>query len=166
MIVFLALVSSGCEDPPPAPFDTTGTYFGTWSGRSDEADVAEQQTVLACPLTITLTQDTSLPYPQDHAVKGTVDVDYSCLELPEWVDEIPPGQAQVSGLLADDGTLTLVSGGCGPGLCLVLALSGPAVDSDSDRAMDEYSGSWSFTILLAGVRPFGVNGEFQVAYTQ
>ena len=164
-ILLLALGLTGCPEPVPAPFDTTGMYFGTWNGQSNEENVAEQQTVLACPLTITLEQDVSLDYPANHAVKGTVEVDYSCLELPDWIDEIPPSQAQVSGLLADDGTLTLLSGGCGPGLCLVMTLSGTGVDSDSDGAMDEYGGTWSFTILLAGIRPFGVKGDFHVAAT-
>jgi hypothetical protein len=146
-----------------APFDTTGTYAGTWSGHTNEAKVEKQQTVAACPLTVTLEQDVSLAYPADHGVKGTVHVDYSCLVLPEWVGEIPPSDVQVAGVLADDGTLTLLSGGCGTGMCVVMALSGQGVDADSDGAMDEYGGAWSFTILLAGVQPFGVSGEFQVA---
>ena len=63
---------AGCPPPPPSPFDTTGAYAGTWQGRSNEAEVAEQQEVVACPLTMTLTQDVSLAWPQDHGVTGTV----------------------------------------------------------------------------------------------
>ena len=145
---------------PKPPFDTTGIYAGTWQGATNEE---KQQIVLACPLTITLEQDLTANYPNDHGVKGTVDVDYSCLELPEWLGEIPANTVQVTGLLEDNGKLTLLSGGCGPGVCLVMALAGEGVDVDADGAMDTYGGSWSFTILLAGVQPFGVTGTFDVA---
>lgn len=162
ILVLTGLVIMGCPEPPQPPFDTTGQYAGSWSGHTDEAEAKDEQIVVACPLTMTLQQDAGTTYPANHGVKGTVDIDYSCLVLPEWVGEIPPSTVQVGGLLADDGTLTLLSGGCGTGLCLVLAIAGQGADSDSDGSMDEYGGAWSFTILLAGVQPFGVSGEFEV----
>ena len=124
----------------------------------------KQQEILACPLTVTLTQDMTATYPKDHAVQGTVEIDYSCLEeqLPAWVEEIPPNIIQVSGIVADDGKMALFSGGCGTGMCVVLSLGGEGTDIDADVAMDTYSGSWSFVILLAGVPPFGVSGTFEV----
>jgi hypothetical protein len=68
--------------------------------------------------------------------------------------------------LGDDGKMTLLSGGCGTGVCLVLALAGQGVDADSDGRMDTFSGSWSFVILLAGVEPFGTTGEFELNAAQ
>jgi hypothetical protein len=162
------LTITGCPPPggwPLPPFGTTGVYEGTWQGRTTDQDPAKQVDILACPLTIDLTQDTTLPYPQDHGVAGTVTIDYSCLEsvLPLWVEETPPPtEVNVTGLLADDGKLALVSGGCGPGVCLILTLGGEGLDSDEDGAMDHYAGAWSFIILLAGVEPFGVSGTFEV----
>ena len=147
---------------PEPPFDTTGTYIGTWSGQTNEPEKA-QQTVAACPLTMTLVQDLTADYPADHGVSGTVEIDFSCIELPEWAEPIPPNTVNVTGLLQDDGKLTLLSGGCTTALCLVLALDGQGVDVDGDGAMDVYEGDWSFTILLAGVQPFGVAGTFEVA---
>jgi hypothetical protein len=44
----------------------------------------------------------------------------------------------------------------------VLSLDGQGTDDDDDGLMDTYSGTWGFTILLAGVQPFGVNGTFEV----
>ena len=159
----VALLICGCPAQVPPPFDTTGAYVGTWSGQTNEGQGQKQQEVAACPLTITLEQDVNTTYPANHGVKGTVVIDYSCVELPEWVTtEIPPSTVQVGGLLADDGKLTLMSGGCGTGLCLVLVLAGQGVDGDADGVMDTYSGSWSFVILLAGVQPFGVSGLFEV----
>jgi hypothetical protein len=112
-------------------------------------------------LTITLQQDLDANYPGDHAVTGTAKIDYSCVELPKWVtDALPASTVNVTGLLADDGKLTLLSGGCGTGICLVLALSGEGADTDADGRMDAYSGGWSFTILLAGFQPFGITGTF------
>ena len=167
-VLFVALVGvlsigqSQCQiEWPPPPFDTTGTYEGTWEGST--ADAEKAQVIEACALTMTLQQDVTASYPTDHGVSGSVVVDYSCLDLPEWVGEIPPNTVNVSGILADDGKLTLLSGGCGTGLCVVLALAGEGEDSDSDGAMDAYSGAWSYTILLAGVQPFGVAGTFEVA---
>jgi hypothetical protein len=143
---------------PLPPFDATGDYAGIWRGRSDD----QMQIVEACPLSITLAQDTSLNWPEDHAVKGQVVIDYSCIELPEWVQPIPPSVVDVGGLLGDDGHLVLLSGGCGTGLCVVLALDGEGEDEDADGLMDRYEGEWSFVILLAGVEPFGVAGFFDV----
>jgi len=163
-VTFLAVGLCGCPNEwPPPPFDTTGTYQGTWQGKTNEADKAEVQVIEGCPLTLTLEQDVSANYPADHGVKGTAVIDYSCLLLPEWVGEIPPATVNMTGLLADDGKMTLLSGGCGTGLCLVLTLAGEGADVDADGAMDTYNGAWAFTILLAGVQPFGVTGTFEVA---
>lgn len=158
-ITILSLVLVGCPEPPLPPFDATGTYTGEWWGTSED----QTQEIVACPLTMTLEQDLALPYPGDHGVRGTVTVDYSCIELPEWVGEIPAAEVQVSGLLADNLDLALASGGCGTGLCVVLVLAGQAADTNDDGFMDTYAGDWSYTILLAGVQPFGVSGGFSVA---
>jgi len=153
-----------CQPPPP-PFDVTGTYDGTWQGQEvppPEEKVEELQVVVACPLSMTLTQSAQ-PNLLGYPVNGTVEVDYSCLELPEWVGEIPPSTTNVTGVLAADGKLTLASGGCGTGLCVLLTLAGLGVDADEDEAMDTYSGAWSFLILPAGIQVFGVAGTFEVA---
>lgn len=155
----LAVFGTGCPDQfPKPPFDTTGTYLGSWNGNSTD----QAQQVLGCPLTLTLTQDVAANYPGDHGVTGTAVIDYSCIELPDWVDAPPPSTVNVSGLLEDNGKLTLLSGGCGTGLCLVLSLSGQGEDGDEDGYMDSYTGNWGFAILLAGVQPFGFTGTFAV----
>jgi hypothetical protein len=160
----LAVALCGCPTEwPLPPFDTTGSYEGLWQGQTNEADKAEVQVIEGCPLSLTLEQDLTASYPGDHGVKGTAIVDYSCLVLPAWVGEIPPNTVEVTGILADTGELVLASGGCGPGVCLVLVLAGEGADTDADGAMDTYGGAWSFTILLAGVQPFGVTGTFEVA---
>jgi len=159
LLSLAVLALPGCPPSwPEPPFDTTGTYTGTWSGQPSEGEEVNE-----CPLTITLTQNLNANYPGDHAVSGTVVVDYSCFELPEWVGTPPPSTVNVGGLLGDDGTLTLLSGGCGTGLCVVLALSGTGVDADGDGDMDSYSGTWSYSLLLAGVQPLTVTGTFEVA---
>jgi len=167
-IVMLAamacVMGQGCLPDWPAPVvDTTGIYEGTWQGSTNEnTPVEDQQEVLACPLTITLTQDLTAAYPGDHVVTGTVVVNYSCMQLPEGLS-LPESVVEVTGLLGDDGVLTLLSGGCGTGACLGLGLSGQVVDEDGDGAMDGYSGEWGLAILLAGIEAFGVDGTFQVA---
>jgi hypothetical protein len=158
---------SGCPPPegwPKPPYDATGTYAGTWQGRTSDAKADAVQEIPVCPLTITLTQDLALPYPQDHGVKGTVNIDYSCLQdvLPEDIEQLPDSNVIVSGLLGDDGNLVLLSAACGTGACAVLTLAGAGEDADADGRMDTYSGQWSFIILLAGVQPFGVSGTFSV----
>ena len=156
LVVLLNIAQTECPQPP---FDASGDYEGQWWGQSNDMT----QEVVACPLTMHLEQDLTAKYPKDHEVRGVVTVDYSCLELPEWVGEIPPSEVNVVGLLEDDNKLSLVSGGCGTGLCVVLALAGQGEDTNSDGLMDAYSGSWSFTIMLAGVQPFGVTGGYSVA---
>jgi len=150
---------AGCPPPPPAPFDTTGTYAGEWWGTTED----QAQEIVACPLTVELTQDVTLSYPGDHVVTGLVTVDYSCLELPEWAGEMPPATEEVAGILGDDGTLTLATGGCGTALCVSLVLTGQAADVYGDGFMDTYAGDWRYRILLAGVPPFGVDGGFDLA---
>lgn len=154
------VLATGCPAQfPKPPFDTTGAYVGTWSGSSTD----QNQQIAGCPLSLTLTQDVNANYPGDHGVTGTVVIDYACIQLPETVDGPLPTTVNVSGLLEDNGKLTLLSGGCGTAICIVLSLSGPGVDSDGDGYMDSYTGAWAFTILLAGVQPFGINGAFDVA---
>ncbi len=156
-----SVLAAGCPPPPPVLFDTTGAYAGTWQGNTNEPE-GEQQEVPACPLTITLEQDITKPFPQDRSVKGTVEINYECIELPEWIEELPNNTIQVSGILGDEGGLALFSGGCTTALCLVVTLAGAGEDLDADGFMDSYSGDWSFIILLAGVQPFGVAGTFEV----
>ena len=157
----VALAGAGCPGTfPPPPFNATGTYVGTWRGKSNEDS---PQHVRKCPVEIVLTQDTSQAYPQDHVVNGTVTVDYSCIELPEWVQTPPPSVLNVSGVLQDNGNLTLITGGCTTAMCAVLTLTGVGVDADTNGVMDSYSGSWSFTILLAGVEPFSFTGKFEAS---
>lgn len=161
VVSLFALGQTQCPEWPKPPFDTTGLYDGTWSGVTTTETT--MQNVEACPLKIHLEQDLTANYPGDHAVKGWIEIDYSCLELPAWVDETPPpSRVDINGLLTDDGKLTLLSGGCGTGLCLVLTLAGEGAIADGDETMDTYTGVWSFFILLAGVQPFGVSGVFDV----
>ncbi len=163
VVAALTLGQAQCPQGPPPPFDATGLYIGTWSGQTTATEKQSEQIVTACPLTMTLVQNVNAPYPANHGVSGTVEIDYSCLTLPEWVQQTPPPSiANVSGLLTDEGTLTLFSGGCGPGVCVVLTLAGEGTVADADGMMDAYSGAWSFIILLAGVQPFGVSGTFEV----
>jgi len=163
VLAFLTLGQSQCpNEPPPPPFDATGTYAGEWWGNTENED----QEIVACPLTITLQQDVTANYPADHGVQGTVVVNYSCIELPDWVDEIPDSEINVTGLLENHGKLSLFSGGCGTGICAGVVLSGFGEDTDGDGMMDAYSGDWSFTILLAGVNPFGVTGGFDLATSE
>ncbi|GMW01864.1 MAG: hypothetical protein AMXMBFR84_30010 [Candidatus Hydrogenedentota bacterium] len=147
---------------PKAPFDATGAFSGTWSGSSTDS----AQTVQSCALEMALTQDVNASYPQDHTVTGQVTIDYSCIQLPAWAQSQPqPSVVQVSGIMGDDGSFTLLSGGCGTGMCVALVLTGVGVDADSDGKMDTYAGNWSYRILLAGVEPFGFDGTFEVAAT-
>jgi hypothetical protein len=151
LAVAVALLAAGCPGQfPKPPFDATGTYLGSWNGNSTD----QAQQVIGCPLTLTLTQDVAANYPGDHGD--------SCIELPECADKPLPSLVNVSGLLADDGKLTLLSGGCGTALCVVLSLTGQGEDGDEDGYMDSYAGTWAFTILLAGVQPFGFTGTFGV----
>ncbi len=159
LVVAVTLGTLGCPEPPVPPFDATGQYIGTWRGTTTD----QAQTVAACLLTMVLEQDLTKPYPGSHGVQGTVTVDYSCLELPSWVEKPPPSEVEVGGILADDGNLVLATGGCGPGLCIVLLLAGQGVDSNGDGRLDTYTGDWAYTILLAGVQPFGVTGGFEVS---
>ncbi len=160
LAVALGLIAAGCPGGfPKPPFDTTGTYSGVWNGTSTD----QAQQVVGCPLTLTLAQDLTASYPGDHGVSGSAEIDYSCIELPDWADEPLPTIVDIGGLLEDNGKLTLLTGGCGTGACVVLSLAGHGEDVDGDGTMDTYSGTWAFTILLAGVQPFGVNGTFEVA---
>ena len=160
-VATLVVICAGCPGTfPPPPYDTTGTYTGAWRGKSNEDT---PQRVKDCPLEIALMQDVAADFPNDHVVNGTVTIDYSCIELPEWVTTPPPSVINVGGALQDNGTLTLISGGCTTALCVVMTLSGAGVDTDSDGHLDAYSGSWAYTILLAGVEPFGFTGKFAVA---
>lgn len=157
----LLVLASGCPpNQPKPPFNATGRYTGVWSGTSNET---EPQHVENCPLTLKLRHDPAANWPADHTVTGKAIIDYSCINLPDWVEQPAPSRIQVSGLIDNDGRLTLVSGGCTTALCVVLTLTGQCTDNDGDGYADTYSGTWAFRILLAGVEPFGLDGVFDVA---
>ena len=161
----LFVVLTGCPPEggfPVPPFDTSGAYSGSWSGASSD----QAQTVSECPLELALTQNLSLGFPGDHGVQGVATVDYTCIELPEWAQGEPqPSTVEVGGVLEDNGRLTLLSGACGTGFCIVLNLAGQGEDTDGDGLMDTYAGDWSYQILLAGVEPFGFEGTFTLDVT-
>lgn len=164
MAVVFAIAMTGCPGTfPPPPYDATGTYTGTWKGKSNEDN---PQRVKECPLQIVLTHNPAADFPEDHLVQGIVTIDYSCIEFPEWAETPPSSVVEVGGVLQDNGTLSLISGGCTTALCVVLTLTGAGVDEDGDGLLDSYSGAWAYTILLAGVEPFGFTGKFQVSVAE
>lgn len=159
------MILAGCppvEDAPRPPFDATGDYAGTWTG-STTTNATKQQDVAACPVEISLTQNVAAPWPQRFAVSGTASIDYSCIELPEWIETPPPSTVQVGGVMDEQGKVGLLTGACGTGLCVVLGLDGPGIDEDGDGFMDSFSGEWQYSLLLAGFTPFTIRGSFQAA---
>lgn len=154
-LILLAIIATGLCTSCTAPYDATGTYTGQWSF----VDNATQD-IINCPLTMTLTQ-----FPSDNAtVRGTVHVDYECLtEVSAWPEAIPapePADVAVVGGIDPMGKLTLASGGCGPGACVILALSGPGISEN--EVMVSYSGDWGFAISFAFLGTLGGAGDFQV----
>lgn len=158
-VVLAALLLPGCPPGqlPVPPFDASGTFAGTWSGTPNGS---AKQAVAECPLTLTLTQNLAAPWPQSFGVSGTALVDYSCFDLPEWIETPPASLVNVAGVLDAEGNLTLLSGACGTGACVVLSLAGTGTDADNDGRMESYDGAWAYTLLLAGVEPFGFTGTY------
>lgn len=159
VVAIVAVLAAGCPPPPKPPFSAEGEYAGAWNGTSSD----NTQVVSDCALSMSLTQNVNASFPTDHVVNGTVTIDYSCITLPEWVEDPVPSVLNVTGYLQDNGNLTLLTGGCTTALCVVLSLNGTADDTDSDGFADTYSGTWNYTILLAGVEPFGFTGTSSVA---
>lgn len=168
-IMTFAAVSLGLQGCPPgqgpeAPVDVTGVYEGVWSGvtnGSNNPDV-KQETVDQCPISFELTQDTSRGFPANLGVNGKVTIDLSCVELPE---RIPPPESEtvnVVGAVDENGRLTLASGGCGIGLCVTLVLQGDTEDLNDDGLADRIAGEWTYSLLLPGVLPYTIAGEFAV----
>ncbi len=155
----LTLGQTQCPQWPKPPFDTTGLYKGTWQGIPNDAGSVQQ---VQCPLTLHLDQTLTAAYPGDHAVKGWVEIDYSCIEVPDRIAELPASKVNISGLLTDDGRLSLFSGGCGTGACAILMMAGQGGTTNTDAYMDTFTGNWSLILLLAGVEPFGISGTFDV----
>lgn len=165
------MVTAGCERVE-SPFDTTGDYVGAWSGTAQDEPEGEDavkqiepgdiQIVEDCPLSMTLVQNVDAGFPSNLRVDGTVTVDYACVDLPSRFLSIPPTTVNVGGFLQENGNLTLLSGGCSTGFCVVLTMDGRGEDVDGDGFMDSYAGDWNYLILLAGVVPFGFEGTFSL----
>ena len=154
------ILLQGCPPGTPIPvppFDASGTFAGTWSGTPNGDG---SQPVDECPLELTLTQNIAAQWPATFVVNGTVNVDYACFNLPEWLETPPPSTVNVGGMMNEQGKLTLLSAACGTGACVALALDGTGVDTDDDGTMDAYDGTWTYTIALAGVQPFGFTGTY------
>lgn len=160
-----AALLTGCPRMGAPIFDTTGDYAGVWSGNvvGESADKVANVQITDCPLSMTLEQNFDGRFPENRFVRGEVTIDYGCLELPNGIDaSVAPSTVEVSGILSESGKLRLLSGDCGPGFCVVLILDGEGVDENEDSFMDRYAGDWTFTILLAGIAPFSVDGTFEV----
>ena len=108
-IALLALLLPGCPPGTPVPvppFDASGTYAGSWSGTPNGDG---SQPVDNCPLSLVLTQNVSAQWPATFVVNGTANVDYTCFDLPEWLETPPPSAVNVAGVMDEQGKLTLLS---------------------------------------------------------
>jgi len=171
-LLIAALISMAQTPSCTAPMNATGSYSGTWTfDVKDEAGNVID--TVDCPLSMTLNQDVTLPPAQNLKVTGAVHVDFSCLnEVPTWPEwaKIPePSDVQVTGTMDKEGKLTLASGGCGPGTCVILTLAGPgesevtaAADNEEIPGMVKYSGKWVFAISVAFIGTAGGTGTFEV----
>lgn len=152
LILLIAMGANGPCDPIDPPYDATGFYTGEWwSGEGER-----------CPIDATFTMDATPVNPPLWAPQAGFTIDFSCLELPEWVPPLEPILINAAGLLDGNGIMTFASGGCGTPFCILFATTGQGEDVDLDGMMDTYVGEWSLTILLAGFQPFGVAGEFDL----
>lgn len=163
VLVTLAAVGlAGCPISTFTPFNTTGTYTGTWNTGLDIVD--------ACPITLTLNQDLSASFLERNRVSGTVTLDLSCLGVAELlVDalvDLPP--LEVSGALLPNGTLELRSPdileGCPEGGCVRIALLGNGVDDDQDGGMDLFEGSYVATVHVSPELQIPLTGEFATQF--
>ncbi len=182
-IFVCAIVCASCD----APFDATGSYSGTWSFLDNEttidngtleetavlvgaaADNGTAGRVIDCPLSMDLEQDTTLDPPGNLSVSGLVHVDFSCLEelstWPSWAEIPAPASVSVTGIMDSDGSLDLLSAGCGPGTCVLLALDGTAESGRTEgerKIMTRYSGDWGFAVGIAFLGNLGATGTFEV----
>ena len=152
LVLLIALGANGPCDPIPPPYDVTGDYEGEWwSGEGEH-----------CPLTAMMAMDPAPAFPYLWYPTATFLIDFSCIELPEYLPPLEPIAIDAAGVLDDKGNLTFASGGCGTPFCVLFATAGQGADLDEDGMMDAYAGAWSLTILLAGFEPFGVAGEFEL----
>ncbi len=187
-----AIVLMGQSSSCTAPMDATGNYTGTWTlFIKDNGTVIDE---LDCPLSMVLEQDITRDPPENVSVNGTVHVEYTCLEdgpnWPAWAEIPEPSNVKVAGTMDENGKLVLLSGGCGPGTCVILVLdgqgeTGPIDDEDDNNEdnttaqvyspgsietaqageiapMTKYSGNWAFAIGVAFLGNAGDNGTFEV----
>jgi len=163
-----ALSLTGCPPSafPSPPFDTSGDYLGDWTGEVEILD--EKDAAITCPLSMTLLQDTSLGYPLNFGLAGAVEFDYDCF-LPEWLLdliglELPALTIPVVGTLQADGDIYLTADVCiEEDLCVVFTLDGVGQDTDSDGAMDLFTGDFEIYIDIPEVPPIEAEGTFEVA---
>ena len=159
-LLAIALVTLGANDSCKAPMDATGEYTGTWKGLGEDDP--------ECPLSMTLTQDVNAEPPENLAVEGTVYVDYSCIDFPDWFPTPETAEIMVAGLMdPNTGKIALGSGGCGPGACAILALDGQGESEESGGEystpyMTSYSGTWTYLLGIAFFEAMGAQGTFQV----
>jgi len=180
-LIAVALVCMGQGSSCNAPLDATGSYSGKWSFKDNAttvdnntaADNAADNTtavkIIDCPLTMMLNQDVTLAPPENLNVAGRVHIDFSCLEeastWPSWAQAPAPSDVTVTGLMSTDGKLTLASGGCGPGTCVILGLDGKAESNkivEGKKVMTRYSGNWGFAVGIAFLGNLGATGTFEV----
>jgi hypothetical protein len=171
-LITAALLSMAQTPSCTAPMNASGLYSGKWTfDVKDEAGIVID--TVECPLEMTLQQNVALNPPQNLKVTGIVHVDFSCLDevptWPEWAKIPEPSDVQVTGTMDTKGKLTLASGGCGPGTCVILALAGPGEvesteppDTEGIPNMVKYSGDWGFAISVAFLGTTGGSGKFEV----
>lgn len=166
-------VLAGCPKLSP-PFDTTGSYEGTFS-------LGVQGTILVqdCEISLDLEQDfEALPF-ENSKVSGTVTLNLGCTvptangkaTLEDLLnsllgDLLSSGPVEVTGVLGPNGTLTLSTPDllteCPDADCEKLLLIGTGADTDDDGKMDTFKGLFGGLVDISGASlPLG--GEFDTA---
>lgn len=157
-----ALGLAGCPFGTLTPFNTTGTYSGTWS--------TGEQGVEACPITLTLTQDLSASLIDRNRIEGTVTLDLTCLGVAELLVDalLDLEPIEVTGALLPNGAVELRSPdileGCPEGGCVRIALLGQGVDEDADGGMDLLEGTWIGTIHVSPELVLPLTGDFATQF--
>jgi hypothetical protein len=164
LVTAAALGLAGCPFGTLTPFNTTGTYTGTWN--------TGEQGVEACPITLTLEQDMSASLIDRNRVTGTVTLDLSCLGVAELLVDalVDLDPIEVTGALLPNGAVELRSPDildeCPEGGCVRIALLSQGVDDDSDGGMDLLEGTWIGTIHVSPELVLPLTGDFATQFNE
>lgn len=146
-LAYLLIVLPGCScDILAPPFDTTGSYEGSWEG-----EVSGLSNDYTCQVNFDIDHNAGGALEVRYTLTGTLRLNFTCQQTIR--ELVPLGfpaffDFSVTGFLDPEGTFIFISTDCEEFACDGVIISARGADDDDDGLADRLEGSFSTLVQL------------------